>query len=784
MPRPLLMVLAPHRLLSRYTLPTSPSDLMFTACILGVLTLGTALRLYLLGDKAVWWDEGWSIFLARKSPPQIILESAATQHPPLHYLYLHYWIRLVGESEFAARLSSVLFGIATLPVVYKLGAQIGGRATGVGAALFLAVAPFHVHWSQEIRMYSAATFFGALSVLLCLLLLSRPTVPLWVSYITATSAMLYLHYGTAILMVVEGLVFATALRERDGRGRRLRYWMTAQLVTVATLAPWVVLYAGKTSARADSPDMPPLEFASLTFTLLPLGVSAYLDRYLWLAVGFTALALLGLGTLVATEHRARLEARVLPLLGVVVAPGALYLLSLPTSAPYSPRIEERYLLMFLPLYAVGIGAGLAFLARRALILGIIPSIFILLVLGGEINGYYEKRFITYDLRALGQFINAYVQPDDAVVLNPDRDWPVYAYYLGRDVHFFTIPFGERMDPERADLWLAIPSQAQTVWLIETRDAATSDTSGSVRGKLTRDFRTMGEFDYGDSHVVVFSQRPDEEVFRARREPAGPSTAAVGIPVLASGLGPRRVAAGDSVYGWEIWHTTDAASPKARLALQPTGSGPTIRSAEAALRPGRGTSDGQAILSQQRLGVPCSAAPGEYDATLELLWQDSSTEKLPLGRLSVVRPPGRSDTGKGGSRLDTQLEGGISMEGFDLTGLPVGPGGTIQAALYWTATKPQDERYSVFVHILDGEGKIVAQHDGIAGGGLCPSTSWGDGEAVRDVHDIHLPETLNPGNFRIIAGLYDPHSGRRVRVLSGEQDQNSKDNVLIASFNIP
>ena len=224
------------------------------------MALGTGVRLYLLGDKALWWDEGWSVYLARKPALQIILEAASTQHPPLHYLYLHYWFMLVGDGEFAARVSSVLFGVATLPLAYLLGVRVGGRAVGMGAALFLAIAPFHVHWSQEIRMYTAATFCVTASLLFCLRFSARPSPWSWAGYVLATTSMLYLHYGTALLVVIANVVFAIGWWSGGYGRRRLGAWVLAQLAVVAALLPWLFLYLQHTTIRSATPPTPPLQY--------------------------------------------------------------------------------------------------------------------------------------------------------------------------------------------------------------------------------------------------------------------------------------------------------------------------------------------------------------------------------------------------------------------------------------------------------------------------------------------------------------------------------------------
>ncbi|MEZ4517403.1 MAG: glycosyltransferase family 39 protein [Chloroflexota bacterium] len=62
-------------------------------------------------------------------------------HPPLHYLTLGGWMRLVGESEFALRYLSALTGTLLLSVLGVLGRRMAGRKAGLLAAGLAALSP-------------------------------------------------------------------------------------------------------------------------------------------------------------------------------------------------------------------------------------------------------------------------------------------------------------------------------------------------------------------------------------------------------------------------------------------------------------------------------------------------------------------------------------------------------------------------------------------------------------------------------------------------------------------
>ncbi len=127
------------------------------------LLLAFALRVYHLGDQNIWWDEGLAVWAVRHSFMETTLWTARDVHPPLYFWLLWPWVRLAGESEFAARYLTVMVAMLTVAAMAPLGRRLGGRAVGVAALWLLALSRFHVWWSQEMRMYALAALVATLS---------------------------------------------------------------------------------------------------------------------------------------------------------------------------------------------------------------------------------------------------------------------------------------------------------------------------------------------------------------------------------------------------------------------------------------------------------------------------------------------------------------------------------------------------------------------------------------------------------------------------------------------
>jgi hypothetical protein len=90
-------------------------------------------------------------------------------------------------------------------------------------------------------------------------------------------------------------------------------------------------------------------------------------------------------------------------------------------------------------------------------------------------------------------------------------------------------------------------------------------------------------------------------------------------------------------------------------------------------------------------------------------------------------------------------------------------------LQWEAVAPSGLDYKVFIHLLDANGMIVAQHDGVPVGSYAPTRIWTAGTVIDDRYYVTLPLLLPAGEYRLSVGLYDPLSGNRLPLASGTGD---------------
>ncbi len=107
----------------------------------------------------------------------------------------------------------------------------------------------------------------------------------------------------------------------------------------------------------------------------------------------------------------------------------------------------------------------------------------------------------------------------------------------------------------------------------------------------------------------------------------------------------------------------------------------------------------------------------------------------------------------------------------------GDGGAT-VTLYWRARQPLVQEYTVFVHVLDATGQVVAQADGVPCGGRYPTIDWLPGEIVEDVHRVALPAGA-AGPFHVAIGLFDPITSVRLEARDEKGSPLAEDRLVVA-----
>ncbi|MGQ9625412.1 MAG: glycosyltransferase family 39 protein [Anaerolineae bacterium] len=117
-------------------------------------------------------------------------------------------------------------------------------------------------------------------------------------------------------------------------------------------------------------------------------------------------------------------------------------------------------------------------------------------------------------------------------------------------------------------------------------------------------------------------------------------------------------------------------------------------------------------------------------------------------------------------------------GYDLKETVVRPGEAVHLTLYWQAEGPMSGDYTVFAHLLNGEGRVVAQRDNMPLSGQAPTSTWVKGEIIADTYEIPLGKDVVAGEYRVEIGMYNAMDGKRLPVWDAEGNRLPDDRILL------
>lgn len=235
--------------------PSRPADSRrrwLAVAVAVAVTAGIVLRF--IAPSPMWLDEAQTVEIARQPLHTLLSDLRQDGSPPLYYLLLHGWMKLVGTGTFQIRALSGLFSVAAIPVA-ALAARRLRLTDGASwpAVLVFATCPFLVRYGSEARMYSLVL----LLILLGLVAFERvwSTGGRWafVGAAACTGALVWTHYWTMFLVAAAIAGSAIAVYRGSRRSRRV---LLALVVGCLTFAPWLPTFAyqsAHTGAHWGSP---------------------------------------------------------------------------------------------------------------------------------------------------------------------------------------------------------------------------------------------------------------------------------------------------------------------------------------------------------------------------------------------------------------------------------------------------------------------------------------------------------------------------------------------------
>ncbi|HTC35366.1 MAG TPA: glycosyltransferase family 39 protein [Bryobacteraceae bacterium] len=409
--------------------PKTPQySALFITISLAILTAaGTFARFYGISVRAMY-DEAASWNIARlpwRSFWQALWDFEANMG--LYYLILRPWLHL-GNSEVVVRGLSVLFGVATIPVLYLVGSRLFSQRVGLMAAALLAVHAFHIRWSQEARSYALLVLLLTWSTLLLVSALQGERARgRWAGYIVLSALACYCHLF-AVFVIAAQWLWIIVKRFPDIRSR-----IPGLICQVVLIAPAGLYAAFRNQGQLDW--IQPLsarDLVELCRSWVGSAPGGYGMALLFCLYGL--LCALGIVTGLGSGSRSRRLDTALPVLWAVVPSGAIILGSI-----VKPILVDRYLLPCLPALLLLVSLGIDFLLSRGRVwmwVGVSTTVAVLaLNVHGSAMRYWEAKRVTNSngLRGMSRYVLSHQEPGDAAIFfnaEPHLSFKYYAALAG------------------------------------------------------------------------------------------------------------------------------------------------------------------------------------------------------------------------------------------------------------------------------------------------------------------------------------------------------------------
>jgi mannosyltransferase len=206
--------------------------------------VAVALVARLIGaNSELWTDEILALLHSFRLPlAEIITTFRGDNHHPLYAVFARISLVMFGESPWALRLPSVLFGTAAVAATYGVARLVAPRREALIASLLLAVSYHHVWFSQNARGYTLIGLLALVNTWILVRMLEQPSWRLAIVFALCAAAGAYTHLTMVFITIGQAMVALVALRRAGGGHLRVHWRVLAGAFVLAALFT-VLLYA-------------------------------------------------------------------------------------------------------------------------------------------------------------------------------------------------------------------------------------------------------------------------------------------------------------------------------------------------------------------------------------------------------------------------------------------------------------------------------------------------------------------------------------------------------------
>jgi mannosyltransferase len=388
--------------------------------VVAILTIIAAvLRLLYLGKRSLWYDEGLSVALTHLSWRQMLMTSHEAALSP-YQVVLRLWMMVSGDSETSLRMPSVIFSVATLPLLYSLARRLAGTRVAVVAAILFAVNVYPIRYAQEARGYSLMVLMVVCSWIFFLRCFDAPSGSNYAAYVVTSVVGVYTHVFSSLSYPAQWIPLAWR-----SRPTKVRFGLIASIVLICLL----ILPKGLSVLVTDvgqSGWFPSLTTASISGLFCEFSGSLTTGRGEFLLTAIYLIAVTCGALAILFDHR---ESDWLADRGWFILLGFAFPIAVVLiSSLFKPLLVNRYLSEALPFFVILCAAGLC--RARPRWIGAVGLVAIVML-----SLYQDYLYYRYnsgdDWRSATTYMLTDAKPGDAIIfMLAGSRWP-YDYYVSK-----------------------------------------------------------------------------------------------------------------------------------------------------------------------------------------------------------------------------------------------------------------------------------------------------------------------------------------------------------------
>ena len=229
----------------------SKKQVMFALAL--IMVMAFIFRVYGLSHESIWHDEAFTINIAEKPITGIISASYYDNNPPLDYIIFHFWIKIFGDSESSTRFLSVIFGVLSIYLIYRVGELLFNKEVGILSSFILSISLYSIKYSQEVRSYSLLVLLILLSNYYFIKTLKGKDSKNFniknknvIGYIIFATAAIYVHIFGLFYIIFQNIYYLFVSK------KNIRTWISAQFAILVLLSPWIPGMVGQVTGYANT----------------------------------------------------------------------------------------------------------------------------------------------------------------------------------------------------------------------------------------------------------------------------------------------------------------------------------------------------------------------------------------------------------------------------------------------------------------------------------------------------------------------------------------------------